>query len=481
MQEALSSFHANAELGATVNNGFTPLWMAANQYGLTGIKGSNADLRVGIFHDADSYDEEANAERGAQAAADTKRRNWRIGYGLDAVLEFAPEAEFFIHQAYADINYRRLLLSIGAKERGLELKNDELSSGAQTLGINARPMPAVRIEVPDYWPLSPAIALRGHFSYGWMTDGKWQRDYVAPGIHYARHALLHTKALFLRLGNEARFPLTFEGGLEMACQFGGHIHNPIGSEKKLIRMPHGVKDYFMAIYGGGSDETDGDYLNAQGNTTGSWLASLAYKGEGWRLRAYYDHFFEDHSQAFLQYGWRDGLIGIEATLPQNRFVTTVVYEHLRTTHQSGPIYHDRTADMPIQISAADNYYNHNLYQGWQHYGMAIGNPLFTSPLYNDNGDLQFVGNRFTAHHLAFCGDPTPALHYRFLYSHIRNWGTYNIPFPEVRHDNSFLLEATYQGTIRRFGGYSLKAAVGADFGNLIGNNFGLQISVSKPF
>lgn len=60
-------------------------------------------------------------------------------------------------------------------------------------------------------------------------------------------------------------------------------------------------------------------------------------------------------------------------------VTTLVYEFLRTTDQSGAIYHDHTEAIPDQISARDNYYNHGLYTGWQHWGQAIGNPLFTSP------------------------------------------------------------------------------------------------------
>ena len=33
-----------------------------------------------------------------------------------------------------------------------------------------------------------------------------------------------------------------------------------------------------------------------------------------------------------------------------------------------------------QISAKDNYYNHYLYQGWQHWGMGIGNPLLPGPI-----------------------------------------------------------------------------------------------------
>ncbi len=58
-----------------------------------------------------------------------------------------------------------------------------------------------------------------------------------------------------------------------------------------------------------------------------------------------------------------------------------------------------------QISAKDNYYNHYLYQGWQHWGMGIGNPLLPGPIYNKNGQITFISNRVLAHHIGFCGFP----------------------------------------------------------------------------
>ena len=453
-------------LGATINDGFTPLWQAANQYGLTGIKGSGADLQVGIFRDShrDSL------------------RQWRIGYGLDVIGGFENEGfEFLPHQIYIDIAYRRLQLTVGSKEQGAALKDAELSTGSQTLGTNAAPAPAIRLEMPDYWQIHPIIGIKGHLSYGWMTDGRWQRDYVISGTRYATHVRLHTKSLYLRLGGNGNpFPLSLEAGLETACLFGGNIHHPVGIDDNLIKMPSGFKDYFKALYGGGKDITDGDYPNAQGNTVGSWLLSLNYQNsDNWKFRTYYDHFFEDHSQAFFQYGWRDGLIGFELSLPKNKLVSRIVYEYMRTTHQSGPIYHDHTTDIPIQISAGDNYYNHNLYQGWQHWGMSMGNALFTSPLYDDDGNLEFKGNRFTAHHLGVHGDPIPGLHYRMLYTHIRNLGSYNIPYPLPKHNDSFLLEASYAPP--RLAGYEMTASVAFDRGNLIGNNNGITLAFTKHF
>lgn len=464
IEQAVKSPTYRVQMQGTIDDGFAPLWLNANRYGRTDVKGDDGHLAAGIFH---------------EAKADSDRK-WRIGYGLELLVSAHYGAHFYVQQAFADFDYKRVRLSVGSKERPMQLKNQELSSGSQTFGINARPIPEVRIELPEYLPLARWAAIKGHFGYGILTDGRWQRDYVdvEQGQHYARRAFYHSKAGYLRLGNSRRFPLVFEGGLEMACTFGGIIHNPNVHEGEL-KLKTGIKDFIKAIYAGGSDITDGDYLNAQGNTVGSWLLSLKYEQPEWAVRAYYDHFFEDESQMFLQYGWLDGLVGVEITLPKNPVATTFVYEFVRTTYQSGPIYHDHTDHISTQISAADNYYNHSLYTGWQHWGQAIGNALYTSPIYYANNGLEFVGNRFVAHHFGLSGDPLPTLHYRLLFSYMSNYGNYNIPYPETRYMNSFLAEVRYAPT--RFKGWSGTLAFGLDRGRQIGDNTGVQLTLTKVF
>ena len=469
LRRAVKQIEYNAELQVSGTSSYSPLWLNANTYGLSGVEGNNGYLRLGLFHDAHA----------------DQSHNWRLGYGVDLAVSYNFTNTFTIQQLYADLEYKKVRLSIGSKERPMQLKNQRLSSGSQTLGINSRPIPEVRFEIPEYISLtgkSDWVGIKGHFGYGMMTDGRWQEDYVAPGQHYAKNALYHSKAGYLRIGNEKRFPLVFEGGLEMACQFGGKIYNPIGSELPVIEMGHGIKDFFKAIYGGGSDATDNIYANAAGNTLGSWLFSLSYKGKDWKIRAYYDHFFEDHSQMFLEYGWLDGMYGLEITLPQNRFVNEVVYEYLNTTYQSGPVYHDNTGTIPDQISGVDNYYNHNLYAGWEHWGQAIGNPLFHSPLYNNNGSLEFIGNRFHAHHFGISGNPTKNISYRILYSYMENWGKYDVPYLDKKYSHSFLSEINYN--LPKFkkvdlSGWSVGASFAFDRGKEIGDNTGGRITIRK--
>lgn len=48
--------------------------------------------------------------------------------------------------------------------------------------------------------------------------------------------LYHSKAGFLRIGNENAFcPLSIEMGLEMVAQFGGNAYRPIGDG--MVQIP----------------------------------------------------------------------------------------------------------------------------------------------------------------------------------------------------------------------------------------------------
>ena len=459
------NIHYRLEGQTTMSDEHTPLWLNANRYGLSSVKGNNGYLRASIHRPVQT----------------DSTRHWKIGYGIDLAAAYNFTSTTVLQQLYADIQYKKLRFSIGSKERPANLKNAELSSGSQTLGINARPIPEVRLEIPEYISItgkSNWAAIRGHIGYGFMTDGDWQKNFTGKNGKYAEHALYHSKSGFLRIGNESKFPLVLEGGVEMGSTFGGNLH----INGTYIDMGHSLKSFWSVFTGSGYDPTDGLYPNAEGNTLGSWLVSLSYRLKDWKFRLYYDHFFEDHSMMFFEYGWKDGMIGIEINMPKNPFVNNLVYEYVTTEYQAGPIYQDATPEIPSQISGKDNYYNHNIYNGWQHWGQAIGNPLFTSPLYYGEHSLYMRNNRFTAHHIGINGNPLPELHYRLLLSLSRNLGTYDRPFTDIRHNTSLLTELFYSPTHIgqwKMKGWSIGAAFAFDRGKLIDNNTGLQITLRK--
>jgi len=462
-----------ASLQGTVGKGdAAPFWFTNNRFGLGSTEEKSGLLRAGLHRDV----------------AQDSLRHWRIGYGLDLVGAVNYDSHFVLQQLYADFQYKAIRLSVGQKERASELKNQQLSIGGLTLGNNARPLPMVRLELPDFWTIPRTkgwLALKAHIAFGAYTDNRWQRHFASSyGKLYSANSLFHSKAGFLRIGNTEKFPLTLTGGLEMACQFGGEAWNLIDRTDHAgastfdshQKLPHNFKAFWHAFIPGGNDVNDGDYLNAEGNHIGSWHLRLDYHGQGWGASVYAEHLFEDQSQMFWQYPWKDMLYGGEIRLPKNPIATSIVYEHLRTTDQSGPIYHDSNDILPEQISAIDNYYNHQVYAGWQHAGFGMGNPLLASPIYNTDGSIGFKDNRVKAHHFGLSGEPISEIGYRILYTHEKSWGTYPIPRVDPAKADFLMVEASYRP--HQVPGLSITAAYGQNWGELVGDCKGAMLTIA---
>ena len=475
------------EMQASVANNTTPLWLNANKYGLSSLDKNNGYLRAAIAR---------------PLQADSARR-WAIGYCADVAVPINYTSNFVVQQAYVEARWLHGTLTAGAKEYPMELKNQQLSSGSQTLGINARPVPQVRIALPEYWQvpiLGGWLHLKGHIAYGMMTDDSWQHSFTGKKSKYADDVLYHSKAGYLKIGNEySTFPISVELGLEMASEFGGKPY-AVDRDGNMVRVKtdHGIKAFWNAFVPGGQDSSDGIYGNKEGNILGSWVMRINYDRELWQLSLYADHFFEDHSQMFMldyngygdgeewnvwkhhryfRYALRDMMLGAELNIKYGTWLRNIVVEYLYTKYQSGPYNHDRTQNISDHVAGIDDYYNHSVYTGWQHWGQVIGNPLFRSPIYNNDGTIYVHDNRFWAMHLGIGGQPTERLAYRALATYQVGWGTYDQPFTSKHHNISFLTEATY----RFKHNWSLKAAYAMDFGSrqMLGHNAGAQLTVCK--
>ena len=289
----------------------------------------------------------------------------------------------------------------------------------------------------------------------------------------------------------------------MAAQFGGTSHG-LPSAEELYSMKHsnGIKAFFNALLPGfGGDEGEGVYSNSEGNTLGCWIARIDYKTKNSTFSLYADKFFEDHSAMFqldydgygsgdrwnekvgkrmIVYDFSDIMLGAEWKKHQPWYIDNVVVEYLHTKYQSGPINHDRTPDLSDHIAGKDNYYNHHIFTGWQHWGMVQGNPLYLSPIYNEDGDINCNGNRFIAWHLGIGGTIVSRLTYRMLASWQRCWGTYYYILPDPRENTSAIAEISYKDfSLFGYNGWNISGAIAMDKGKLRGNNFGVQVTISK--
>ena len=476
------------EMQGSLSQGRTPLWLNANKHGLSSLEEANGYLRTAV-------------ER--PLSTDSIKR-WGLGYGADIIAAMGYDSHFLVQQAYVEARWLHGVLSVGSKEQPMELKNNRLSSGSQTLGINARPVPQVRLSMPQYWNVPGTngwLHLKGHVAYGIATDNRWQKDFTNGEQPHTENVRYHTKAGYLKVGKEEYYyPLSFEAGLEMASLFGGKCHAR-SDDGSIITYEgeKGLMAYWHAFKPDGHDAGEETYQNVAGDLLGSWVARVNYDEDTWRLSLYVDKFFEDHSAMFqldydgygsgeewtekkknryLIYNFKDMMLGVELAFKYDYLVRHVLLEYIYTKYQSGPIYHDHTVNIPDHVGGDDNFYNHHLYRGWQHWGQVMGNPLFRSPAYNDDQTVMVKDNRFKALHFGIDGGSGP-LDYRLMATCQEGVGTYQDPYHHSHHNVSAMAEASWHFTTGTLRGWSLKGACAMDLGGILGNNYGVQMTIAR--
>lgn len=470
------------ELQTTLSGGdHTPLWLNANRYGLSSLKTTNGYVRAAVERPLTRDD----------------GRRWGLAYGADMALATGFTSTLVVQQAYVEGRWLKGTLTVGAKAYPMELKNQALSTGSQTLGINARPVPQVRLALPDYWAIPGTrrwLALKGHVAFGKTTDDGWQKDFVAPLSKYTENTLYHSKAGYLKIGPRN---LTLELGLEMGNQFGGSSYHEVLTDIwEKTDNEKGLSAFWHAFVPGGADSDEGIYGNTNGNHVGSWVMRLNIDQPSWNLGVYADHFFDDHSSMFMldydgygrgeqwnervsdryvAYDLKDIMLGAEVQLKKVGWLNNVVVEYLYSKYQSGPVYHDRTPAYRDHIGGNDNYYNHYIFTGWQHWGQVMGNPLYRSPIYNNNGKIEVENNRFVAWHVGLSGEPSPSVHYRVLATYQTGLGTYDAPYAQPRYNLSVMTEVSWQLAPD----WQVCGAWAMDKGRLLGENYGAQLRIIK--
>ena len=498
-----------AQLSSIVSSGdHAPFWFTAQRNGISSIESSCGYARYGL-----KYSNTLG-----------KKEEWSYSIVADVASGYNQENTFMVQQAYGELNYKWLTFTIGSKERWSEQEHffiemaarasdnnvagklqwlfagryASLGSGGLVYSGNSRPIPQVRVEIPDFTSIPGTndwLKVRGYIAYGMFCDHNFQREFTTtnPQARYGKNILYHGKALFLNIGKASRFPITFDGGLEMHTQFGGDIYTH--ADGLSVSMPRKPMDFFKALIPlSGSDETPTvEQTNISGNQLGSWHAAFTIHTRKADIRIYGEHMFEDFSQLFffeyqqnregkkrlIYYPWRDIMIGVNIANKWEKlsFISNIRYEYLTTRDQSGALYHDPSNYFNEQMDGGDNYYNHGIYPGWSNWGMGIGNPLIISPIYNSNGSLQFASNRLVAHNIGVNGilNGKFPMVYRLNYTYSENWGTYANPFNEKRYTTSLLAELTYTPAKSNWMG---TISIAHDKSSHIGNSTGVMFTLT---
>ena len=472
----------------TATGEHAPFWFTANRHGTATTDPLGAYLRASIGHDLD-----------------VNRQGFDWGFRIDGIS--GTDGLAHVQQLYADIRYNCWQLTLGSKESDSQGKNQRLTTGGMTWSGNAYPIPQARFGIMDYAPVPFThgwASVKGFISYGMMADNRFQRDFVSTSAYalYNQDALFHEKSAFLRIGDVSRNPLTVELGIEMDCMFGGTLWehdarlSDTDTEHLLFTNPQELSDFFKALVplNGGESSTISDQRNAAGNHFGSLHAAVNWENSNWRLRAYYEHYFESRCgmtpwnatrdldanlHNWFPYPWKDGLWGLEVTLPHNPFVSTIVAEYNTTRDQCGSIHHGASSNLPATIYGFACYYYNSSYPSWHHSGFTAGSPLLYNPRYNDNHNLMITDTRIRAIHIGLEGQPLPVLGYRLLGTWERSWGSYIDPLPDPGSTFSTLAELSWTPARPLSWLSTLSAAFALDRSTLIGNSTGFSLTLSK--
>ena len=462
------------EASANASSGeYAPMWLTANRYGLSSVRANSGYLRAGLFY------------------AQLLKRGWRVEAGLDLAGTLnhgadAGRAGFVVQQAYGDLSWRMLTLSIGSKERpGFPLEKDgRLSSGMLVEGPNARPVPQIRAGFVDFQNIpftNGWVQIQGEIAYGKYMQNGWLEDHFNfYNGKYNLNEYFNYKRCYFRTKPSQPFSVTV--GMQMVTEFGGTAYEYEKGKLKNVD-PYDVtfKDVWKAFLPSEGGSNPGDAAYYYGNTLGSWdfVARYRLKDET-ELKAYFQWPFEDGSGIGKLNGF-DGIWGLEyKSGDKNAIVSGAVVEYIDFTNQSGPMHwapsnHPGT-EYTDQATGGDNYYNNFRCNSYMNFGMSQGSPFIPATIYNRLGNGKVRDNRIRGFHVGVSGNAWAPLEYRLMFSYRKSWGTYSVPRLATIDDVSMMVEGIY--SFKQVEGLSVKGQIAFDRGDLLGDNFGVLLSVN---
>lgn len=384
-----------------------------------------------------------------------------IDYGVELYNRLQRNEGFVIHQGYLAVKSPLLMFWAGRKEEIIGSQDTLLSIGSTVWSRNARPMPKLALATPGYVdvPFTKGyVEVNGSLAHGWFEQDR-----------YVKNVYLHQKHLHLRFGGD--FFINASLGLIHFAQWGGNSPDPRFGD--LPSDWDAYKRVFLAQSGDSSTVNINEVINKLGNHLGARVYRVEINTNNLDLGFYYQTIFEDGS-GFAHEFYRDGLSGFSLkTKDSERYVNHFIFEFLHTTWQSGPI---PTLPGVIKKKENDNYFGNYIYRsGWTYHKMILGTPLITSPILNEDGSERILNSRVQAFHLGI-GGMLMKLNYYSFFTYSINKGTYMIPIDPQKNQFSWYFETTIPSI---WLGIDLNIMLAADFGNMYGNNLGVNFIFSK--
>lgn len=431
-------------MGLASSGQYAPFWLQNNQFGRVSVEPFSSNLSVGILKDFKQTNNIFDYRYSANALLTTDKNRTSL----------------YLHELYAEARLLVFDLTLGAKEEIFGNQDSSLSMGGFLFSKNYRPIPKIYAGIRQFTPVpftKGYFEIKGGISHGWFTDSTFMKD-----------VLLHHKYFYFRLGG--KLPVRFQYGIDHVSQWGG-------TSQRYGALPTGFKNFVNVFLArsGGNDALLGEQINVLGNHIISQSMKLEANAGNFQINAYWQNISEDSP---LRLMWQtmnkvDGLWGLSVRNQKIPLIQGILYEFLNTTDQSGP-YHDRDG---IVFGGADNYLNNFIYEsGWSFFSRTIGTPLITSTVYNNDGVIGIRNNRVQAHHFGIEGKYAE-YQYKIMTTMSKNYGTYSYKYQTMKSATSVYIDINKR--FKRF--YNIEAGlmIGADFGQMYGNNTGCMITLKK--
>lgn len=433
----------------------------------------------------------------------------RFSLGADLSLYASSHYPYYgdqikINQLYAEGAYHKYRISVGAADAKQQFVDSRLSSGNMVWSENARNLAGLSIRTEDFVSmiiLGGAVEAKFEIFYGKMWgDSAYNmsqfQQYLSHVTEHPQYALratgiygthVHRKSVFLR--TPSYFPLQLTIGGEHVALYGGqrtHIDGYWDGPLQVTHQQLSASSWFKALVGAAGS---GD---RRLNHTASLDARLDYTGHKYTMAIYKQHYIDDLGRhSFAQFA--DGLWGFEMRMKRWDLLQHIVLEFVKSDSQGdnsqivnnrlNGIYDNPDVPEPSPEDYASDFYQDETYGAYAYSGLAVGNPMLVSPIYNRQNMAGhpyaqyypgFGYNNIQGFHLGAEGRLTYELDYRLLFSHTSSKGTAWAPLSagSVSH-TSVMLEGRY--TFSPHWQASVSAAY--DAGKLYGNNIGALFSV----
>lgn len=463
-----SKFGYDVEIGVYfATNEKLPFWMQSNQFGVP-PDARNTTLLTQRFY----------------SKTDSVKSFFDFEYGLEVNVLSGNQTAVRLTEAYIRPKIGAVHLMVGRKKQTHGIGDSTLSSGSMTWSGNAQPIPEVQIGISDYQKLLfNWLSFKGHISHGWFQEQTFVKDYY-----------LHQKSLYVRLG-KANAKLKLHSGVLHSAQWGGTPKYEVGENDGRVTNGKFASDWFtfkqVFFPRAAIVDTTLGYANFEvENRFGAHLGQVDFAAElntnSLTILGYRQIPIETGRTIGSLSNLDDGVYGLSFTgKKEESFFQKLVLEYLFTMNQHS--YQGllaRLLNIPPKDYMNDAFlFNHQQYfDGWSYNNRTIGSPFLIpqSEIRTErkvNNDFVFVNNnRIRAFYLGFNGkinDVSITLRTSFS----KNFGAITLPTPPAAQ-NSYFFQASVP--LKRFGG-SFKTSIALDQGDLIYDNYGVNVAFCKSW